>query len=344
MPMPPAASREASRKASRRTRLDKALPGIAALRGYRRAWLAADVVAGVSVAAYLVPQVMAYSALVGVPATAGLAAAVAAGLVYAVVGTSRLLSVGPEATTALLAGSTLAPLAAGDPQRAAALASLLAVVVAGWCLLARLLHLGVLADLLSRPILVGYLAGVAGTMMASQLGRITGTTVKGDGVLAELSSFWQVAGQAHLLSFEVAAATLALLVALRLAQRTGGKLHRLPVTLLSVITATVAVQVLGLRQRGVAVVGALPDALPHLTLPSFSVSDVSTMALAGLGLAMVGFSDNVLTGRAFAERGEERDACAQHQQTLVGRTTSALQGHRCIECRSGYGGSHGFRE
>ena len=146
------------------------------LRNYRSSWLRADVFAGISVVAYLVPQVMAYTALVGVPPVAGLWTALAALVVYAAIGSSRVLSVGPESTIALMAGTAIAPLAGGDPEQAVALGAALSLIVGGWCLVGRLARLGVISDLLSQPLLVGYLAGAAVLMIVGQLGRMTGTT------------------------------------------------------------------------------------------------------------------------------------------------------------------------
>jgi sulfate permease, SulP family len=134
------------------------------------------------VAAYLVPQVMAYASLAGLPPVAGLWAILAPLALYAVFGSSRQLSVGPESTTALMTATVVAPLAAGDPGRYAALAAALALVVGLMCLIAYAMRLGFLADLLSRPILVGYLAGVAVLMIVGQLGKLTGVPVSGDSV------------------------------------------------------------------------------------------------------------------------------------------------------------------
>ena len=144
--------------------------GIATLRAYRREWLRPDVMAGVTVAAYLVPQVMAYAQFAGLhprrPLVGGLPA-----VVYGLLATSRHVSMGPESTTAVMVVAAVGPLAAGDPVRYAALAATLARLVGVVCLVAGLLRLGFLGDLLSRPILVGFMAGVAVLMMVSQLGR-----------------------------------------------------------------------------------------------------------------------------------------------------------------------------
>ena len=175
----------------RRHRLLQALaaatPGIEVLRRYRKGWLRSDVYAGISVVAYLVPQVMAYTALVGVPPVVGLWTALAALIVYAALGSSRVLSVGPESTIALMAGTAIAPLAGADPDRAVALGATLSLIVGGWCLLGRIARLGVIADLLSQPLLVGYLAGAAVLMVVGQLGKMTGTTVEGDNLVASSS-------------------------------------------------------------------------------------------------------------------------------------------------------------
>ncbi|WP_206063324.1 SulP family inorganic anion transporter [Nocardioides sp. HDW12B] len=130
-------------------------PGLAGLRGYGREWLRGDVLGGVTVAAYLVPQVMAYASVAGLPPTAGLSAALPALLVYAVLGSSRQLSVGPESTTALMTTAAIGGMTAGDPDRYAAAAAALALVVGALCLLGRAVRLGFVADLLSRPVLIG---------------------------------------------------------------------------------------------------------------------------------------------------------------------------------------------
>ena len=145
-------------------------PGLVTLRGYQRAWLRGDLIAGVTVAAYLVPQVMAYAGVAGLPPVTGLWAALPPLACYAVLGSSRLVSLGPESTTALMTAVAIGPLAAGNPARYAALAAMLALLVGLLAVVAWLARLGFVADLLSRPVLVGYLAGVALIMIAGQLG------------------------------------------------------------------------------------------------------------------------------------------------------------------------------
>ncbi len=142
---------------------------IGQFRGYQRSWLRGDVVAGLTVAAYLIPQVMAYATVAGLPPVAGLWAAIVPMAGYAVLGSSRQLSVGPESTTALMTAAALAPLAAGDPARYASLAVVLALLVGVVCFCAGVVRLGFLADLLCNPVLVGYMTGIALLMIAGQL-------------------------------------------------------------------------------------------------------------------------------------------------------------------------------
>src|SRR6516225_9326104 len=166
-----AAMSESHHGEHRRWLVVPALPG---LRNYRRSWLRGDLLAGVTVAAFLVPQVMAYARVAGLSPAAGLWAAVPSLVVYAAMGSSRLLSLGPEATTALMTATAIGPLAAGNPARYAPLAATLALLAGAMAAVAGLARLGFLADLLSRPVLVGYLTGVALIMIAGQLSAATG--------------------------------------------------------------------------------------------------------------------------------------------------------------------------
>ncbi|MFD6223029.1 SulP family inorganic anion transporter [Nocardia asteroides] len=276
--------------------LRRALPGLRQYRDYQRAWLRSDVVAGVTVAAYLIPQVMAYATVAGLPPVVGLWATIAPLAVYALLATSRQMSVGPESTTALLTAVALAPLAAGDPRRYAALAAVLALLVGALCLVAALARLGVLADLLSRPVLIGYLAGTAGLMIVGQLGRVTGVPVEGETAMAQLRSFVANLGGWHPATAILAATVLvALLVMARWTPRAPGPL-------LAVLAATLAVAVFSLERFGIAVVGSVPAGLPVPALPTLAMADVAALLLPAAGIAVVGFSDNALTARAFAAR------------------------------------------
>ena len=229
-------------------------PGLAVLAGYRRTWLRGDLLAGVAVAAYLVPQVMAYAEVAGLPPRTGLWSCLGSLGVYAVLGSSRQLSVGPESTTALMTVAAVGPLAAADPERYAALAAGLALLVGGMCLLGGLLRAGVLADLLSRPVLVGYMAGIAVIMIVGQLGRVTGVLVEGDAPMAQVASFVTRLNQVHL-------PTLALSAVLLVGLLVGAWLRPgWPVPMVGMLVATAVVSAFSLDDRGVAVVGSAAPA------------------------------------------------------------------------------------
>jgi SulP family sulfate permease len=275
------------------------LPGISVLRGYQRSWLRGDLLAGVTVAAYMVPQVMAYAEVAGLPAIAGLWAAVAPLVAYAILGSSRQLSVGPESSTALITATAVGVLVAGDQQNYAGTAAALALAVGAICLICWLARLGFLANLLSHPVLIGYMAGIAGLMIVSQLGKVSGIAVEGDSVLSELRSFVTHLGEAHLPTVLVAAGTFVLLVAL---QRL---LPQWPGPLIAMVLAAVAVAVLDVDQMGVKTIGPVPRGLPPAAIPDFSTIDLGTLLPAALGVTIVAYTDNVVTARAFAARRRE---------------------------------------
>jgi SulP family sulfate permease len=277
-------------------RWQRLLPGVGLMRRYERGWLRGDVLAGVTVTAYLLPQVMAYAEVAGLPAVVGLWASVAALLVYAVFGSSPQLSVGPESTTALMTATALGGLAAGKPERYAALAAALAGLVGLFCLVAWAARLGFLADLLSRPVLVGYMSGVAVLMIISQLGKLTGLSVEGDTPLAEIAFVLGHLSEADATTFLLAMAVLTfLLVGARLFPRT-------PVPLIGMLLAAGVVVLFDLQDNGVTVVGPVPRELPALQLPAIDVGDLRELFPAALGITIVAFTDNILTARAFETR------------------------------------------
>ncbi|WP_319454725.1 MULTISPECIES: sulfate permease [unclassified Mycobacterium] len=281
-------------------------PGLRQLLNYQRGWLRGDVLAGVTVAAYLVPQVMAYATVAGLPAVAGLWAALVPLAVYAVLGSSRQLSVGPESTTALMTATALAPLVAGDPARYAVLAAVMAVLVGGFCLLGGLLRLGFLADLLSRPVLIGYMTGVAVIMIGGQLGKVTGVAVEGDEFVDQVRSFVAGVGGAHWPTVALATAVLVMLLAI------GRVAPKFPGALVAVLAATAAVVVFALETRGIRVVGEIPAGLPTPSVPMLPAAELLAMLIPAAGIAVVAFSDNALTARTFASRkGEHIDANAE---------------------------------
>jgi sulfate permease, SulP family len=298
-------------------------PGLTQFRGYERSWLRGDVVAGATVAAYLVPQVMAYATVAGLPPVVGLWAALAPLAIYAVLGSSRQLSVGPESTTALMTATALAPLAAGDPARYAALTAAAALLVGVICFVAGLIRLGFLAELLSRPVLIGYMAGVAAIMIASQLGKVSGVEVEGDEFLDQIRSFLSGVGGVHWPT--IALATSVLVVLLVLAWLT----PRIPGPLIAMLGAALAVSLLSLDRNGIKVVGDIPSGLPMPGFAAIPLADLAVMVVPVTGVAIVAFSDNVLTARTFAVR-HNQDVDANAELRALG------------VCNVGAGLTHGF--
>lgn len=269
--------------------------GLRRLLNYDRAWLRGDVLAGITVAAYLVPQCMAYGELAGLPPVAGLWAILPPLIVYAFFGSSPQLSVGPESGSALLTAAAIAPMVARGGNHAS-LAAMLALMVGGLCSIGYVARLGFVSNLLSQPILVGYLAGVSLIMIVGQIGNVTGLVISADTVLGALLSVNRSLGQCHLPTMILGGSILLFLFA---AQRFFPKL---PAPLISVLVATAALVALQLDRLGVAVVGAIPAGLPLPVLPHASWVEVQSLFPAALGIALVGYSDNVLTSRAFASR------------------------------------------
>jgi sulfate permease, SulP family len=276
--------------------------GVQRLLHYDRRDLRGDLMGGVTVTAYLIPQVMAYSALAGLAPQVGLGVIVVAMVLYALVGSSRLLSVGPESTTALMTAAVLAPLAAGDPVRYAALAATLALLVGLYALLSGVLRLGFIGDLLSRPVLIGYMAGVAVIMISSQLGKITGVDVDGDTFLEDIGSF-----TSNTLRDGVSWPTLAIGVAVAgLLLFFTPRYPKVPVPLVVMLLATAVVAVFDLTAQGVTTVGDVSFDGMSVGLPSLDTSDLGILLLPALGIFVVGYTDNILTARAFATRSRTR--------------------------------------
>ncbi|WP_432173225.1 SulP family inorganic anion transporter [Streptomyces sp. Tue6028] len=286
------------------------LPGLGVLLGYRRSWLRGDLLAGVTVAAYLVPQVMAYAGVAGLSPVAGLWAILPALGLYALLGSSRLLSVGPESTTALMTATVVGPLAAGSPGRYATLAAALAVTVGLLCLVARAVRLGFLADLLSRPVLIGYLAGVALIMMVDQLPKLTGAGTTGTEFFPQLWSFLGNLPGARPATVVLSAATLVFLFVV------APRFPAVPGPLLAVVLGTAAVVAFDLDHRfDVQVIGEVPSGLPGLAVPD--LGELPQLVLPALGVLLVGYTDFILTARAFADRDDEGPGLDADQEFLA---------------------------
>ena len=281
------------------------VPGVQVMRNYQRGWIKGDVIAGITVAAYLIPQVMAFASIVGLPAVVGLWAVLGPMAIYFVLGTSRKMSIGPESTTVLMTAAGISALvgAAGGPEHMAEVAALLAIAVGAVCLIGYVGRLGFLTRLLSRPVLVGYLLGIALLMFISQLSEVTKVETSGEQSWQEVASFFQNIHNAHIPTVLMA---LAVFVLLFLARWIAPKF---PAPLLVLLVAAGAVAVFGLDRYDLEVIGEIPRGLPELRLPDFSTVDIWALMPYAVGIAIVGFSDNILTARAFAaEKDEPIDA------------------------------------
>jgi SulP family sulfate permease len=276
--------------------MGRRLPLFAWVGGYQRPCLRGDVVAGITVTAYLLPQVMAYADVAGMPAVAGIWSAVGALLAYAALGSSTQLSVGPESTTALMTAAAIGPLALASSAEYAELASALCFLVAALAVLGWFGGLAFLADLLSRPVLVGYMAGVAGIMIASQLGKLLGVKIDVEGFVPQVVAAGRDLADVHAPTLVLGLVTLAVMLV------GSAFLPRAPMALIGMLGAAAAVALLHLDDRGVTVVGPIPGGVPVPSLPHVSLDGIVSMLPAALGVAFVGYTDNVLTGRAFADR------------------------------------------
>ena len=278
------------------------LPGLAVLTRYDRTWLRGDLLAGVTVAAYLIPQVMAYAEIIGLPPVVGLWAVVAPVIVYALLGSSRQLSIGPESTTALMTAAAIVALSGADPDlgRRAGLAALVALAVGAVCAVGAVARLGFLANLLSKPVLVGYLAGIGLLMVISQYANLTGLRIAGNDIWTQTGSLLSQSAAVHVPTLVLGLAVALVLFALRRWAPSW------PGPLLVMLGAAALVAFTGVGSLGLAVVGELPAAVPGWVLPDFRSVELVPLFEAALGVAVVAYSDVIVTGRAFAARRGER--------------------------------------
>ena len=271
-------------------------PGLRQLLNYRREWLRLDLVAGVSVAAVAVPTAIAYAQLIGFEPIVGLYAAILPLVAYALFGTSRQLIVNPDAATCAIFAATVLPLSAGDSDALRSLSMALAVLTGLVCIAAGIFRLGFLADFLAKPILVGYLNGVAISIFVGQVGKVVGFAMHSRGIIQMLIELAGKLHQTHLPTLAVGLATLAVIMgSKRLSPRA-------PAPLLATVAAVALVYGLGLEDRGVAVVGELPAGLPGLSWPQIDAENLKLLLGGALGVALVSFSSGMVTARSFAAR------------------------------------------
>jgi high affinity sulfate transporter 1 len=279
------------------------IPAVQTVRRYRWSWLRRDVVAGIVLTAVLIPAGMGYAEAAGLPPIYGLYATIVPLLVYAIVGPSRILVLGPDSSLVPLIAATILPLAAGDEAEAVALAGLLAVFSGLLCLLAGLARFGFLTDLLSKPVRYGYMNGIALTVLVSQLPKLFGFSIDAEGLIPEVRAFVRglADGRTNVAALTVGVSSLLVIFSCKRWR------PAVPGVLVAVVGATVAVGVFGLAERyDLAVVGPLPKGLPSLQVPQVSASDVGALMAGAIGIALVSFADTSVLSRTFAIRGRYR--------------------------------------
>ena len=280
-------------------------PGLRALASYRISWLRRDVLAGLVLTTLLVPQGMAYAELAGLPAITGLYTTILCLIGYAVFGPSRILVLGPDSSLGPMIAATILPIigANGSPERAIALASMLALITGAIMITAGIAKLGFVADLLSKPTQIGYMNGLALTILIGQLPKLFGFSTDANGLINEAKAFANglAAGETVGAAVVVGVLSLALILAL------GRWLPRIPGVLVAVVASIAASAAFNLADHGVSLVGTLPKGFPPLTVPN-PISDLPLLVAGALGIALVALTDTISTASSFAARtGQEID-------------------------------------
>jgi SulP family sulfate permease len=276
--------------------LSRFFPGISLFRGYRREWLAGDILAGISGCVVMVPSVIAYARLMGMPPQIGLFAALVPLVIYPLFCSSPQVIVGPDIAICLLIVNAVAPLAGNDGLRAAELASALAVLSGVFLLLASRANLGKVADFLSKPVLVGYMTGAALILIASQLGAFLGVPLTHNDFFPRIFEACGKLNQAHPATIILGLALVVVLLVLRRFAPI------VPAALVACVLAIAGSHWLHLAEHGVAMVGRFPGGLPHLAVPMFDWREVQGLLPAAIGISFLAYTEGVLLARAFAAR------------------------------------------
>jgi high affinity sulfate transporter 1 len=274
------------------------VPIVGWIRSYKRDWLKGDLVAGAAVAALIVPKNLGYAGIAGVPLQNGLYAAAAGAILYPVFGTCRQISTGPSSGLAALAASAVAAAGITGIENVAAFVAMITLTSGLLFLILALLRMGWIAQFLSRAVVTGFLFGAAIDVVIGELPKLTGTEVSGKNPLHELWSWFGTLGDASGTTVLVGAVSLGVIFGLR-AVRPG-----VPGALVLVVGGLVASRVVDLGAHGVALVGHVPRGLPTPTIPPLHLlrDHSSTIALATVGLVLIGFSQTAGDSRSFAAK------------------------------------------
>jgi high affinity sulfate transporter 1 len=296
------------------------------LASYEKGYLAVDLVAALTVWALVVPEAMAYASLAGMPPEYGLYAALVAPLAYAIFGTSRQLNVGPSSTVAVVSFSVITPLAAGDPELFIPLTAALALLTGAFFIVAGLVKLGFLADFMSKPVLDGFIVGLALTIAAGQLHKLFGIEETGDNFFGDIGAVLFNLDTTVGATLVIGAGSLALLFILE------RFIPRIPGALLVTFLAIIVVSVFELTEQGVHVIGEIPAQLPSLAWPDISLSDWFSLIPGAIAIVVVGFAESVAAARSYARKhGYEVDADQEMIALGASNAASGLVGSFVVD-------------
>lgn len=291
------------------------IPIIKTLGGYKKSYIKRDLIAGITVASVAVPQAMAYSQLAGVNLTAGLYAAMAAMLVFAILSSSRFVIMGPDAAMAALAGAAVIPLAAGNPDKAIALVAILAIFIGLFSIVAVFGRMSFMSEFISRPILLGYMSGLALVVIATQLPKIFGivppvnTNFVGT-IFYTISNI----GNIEWLTFAVGMSALVLGLILH------RYVKRVPASLIILVLATALSWAFDFSALGVAIVGNIPSGLPVPQLPDIKLFDLQNLFVPAIAMMIIAYANTIATARTYAKK--KKNQKVQPDQEFFGLGTS----------------------
>src|SRR5688572_9404853 len=275
------------------------VPALRWLASYDRSFLGADIVAGLTTAAIVIPKAMAYATIAGLPLQVGLYTAFLPMVVYALLGTSRVLSVSTTTTIAILGATALGAATEAHPGLSPITATAtLAILVGAILLVARLARLGFLANFISEPVLVGFKAGIGLVIVVDQLPKLLGLHIHKEGFFRDLAAIAGHAPETSVPTLLVAVATFAVIVIFE------KWVPRAPAPLVAVAGGIAASAMLGLEAQGVSIVGKIPGGFPALSLPDISL--FREMWPAAAGIALMSFTETIAAARAFARPGDPR--------------------------------------